>query len=240
MQWEITLAWQLIFMEVHICQKNYMYIISSSIEKILHIFHLFSFLFFLSTKNLHHQYNRTKITFSTDFSWKHWSNKSFISAKKVPLHALFPHPSKNSSYFQSFFIPYLFCLQKTFNLRTTKQNYIFHRILFSEHWSNKSFHYPFRSLSSKIVQKVQIVQIRSLCSNCSKGSKGSRGANYFSLFIFIFIFIFHPCESVFTFIKLGLKIMYLRITSKIYSFVIHSIYQRHLLRDLLRYFWWYY
>ena len=91
MQWEITLAWQLIFMEVHICQKNYMYIISSSIEKILHIFHLFSFLFFLSTKNLHHQYNRTKITFSTDFSWKHWSNKSFISAKKVPLHYFIIH-----------------------------------------------------------------------------------------------------------------------------------------------------
>ena len=46
---------------------------------------------FVYKKNLHHQYNRTKITFSTDFSRKHWSNKSFISAKNVPLHYFIIH-----------------------------------------------------------------------------------------------------------------------------------------------------
>ena len=113
---------------------------------------------------------------------------------------------KHSSYFPYFFIPFLFVYKnlyiisssiekffmstKTFILNKTEQNYIFHRILFSGHWSKKSFLYPFRSLSSKLFRKFKI---RSLRSNCSKSSKGSRGANSLS---FLFSFPFN--ESVFT------------------------------------------
>ena len=148
---------------------------------------------------------------------------------------------------------------KTFILSKTEQNYFFHRILFSEHWSNKSFQYPFCSLSSKlfrkfkfvlygqIVQKVQRVQgvqgvqiiflfSLSVLFSFSILVKVYLRAKYFSFhyhFIFIsilvkvylrakyfsfhyhFYFHFHSRESVFTFIKLGAKIMYLKITSKI-------------------------
>jgi len=76
-----------------------------------------------------------------------------------------------------------------------KQNYIFHRILFSGHWSKKSFLYPFRSLSSKLFRKFKIRSLRSNCSKSSKGSRGARGANYFH---YHFYFRFHSCESVFT------------------------------------------
>ena len=95
-----------------------------------------------------------KLHFSTDFSRKHWSNKSFISAKKVPLHYFIIH-QKILHIFKLFSFLIFFVYKKTFKLRITKQNYIFHRILFSEHWSNKSFHYPFCSLSSKLFKKFK-------------------------------------------------------------------------------------
>ena len=126
---------------------------NSSIENILHIFHIFFIPFLFVYKNLY-----------------------IISSS----------------------IEKFFMSTKTFILSKTEQNYIFHRILFSGHWSKKSFLYPFRSLSSKLFRKFKIHSLRSNCSKSSKGSRGARGANYFSLFIIIFIFIFHSRESVFT------------------------------------------
>ena len=120
-----------------------MYMISSSIENILHIFH-----FFLSTSSI----------------------KKFVMSTK------------------------------TFILSKTEKNYFFHRILFSEHWSYKSFQSPFCSLRSKLFRKFKFVLYGQIVQKFKgfKGARGARGANYFSLFIIIFIFIFHSRESVFT------------------------------------------
>ena len=109
---------------------------------------------------------------------------------------------KHSSYFPYFFIPFLFVYKnlyiisssikkffmstKTFILSKTEQNYIFHRILFSGHWSKKSFLYPFRSLSSKLFRKFKIRSLRSNCSKSSKGSRGARGARGAHFFHYCF------------------------------------------------------
>ena len=129
----------------------------------------------------------------------------YLWNRGVPWHGKI-RQSKTFFIFSIFFLPFLFVYKnlciisssikkffistKTFILSKTEQNYIFHRILFSGHWSKKSFLYPFRSLSSKLFRKVKNSFSMVKLFKKFKRFKGCKGCKLFSLsFLFYFPFL---------------------------------------------------